>query len=684
MRSSARLVLLRGALPGAAVFAALFAADLALGGGFKVFGEEARGITEKVFGEYLWTTVAAQLRILGAFLFVGGLLGAAVLLCWRGLLGRWPGHPAFAAASLALLVHSLAVAAHVQLHPQLYAEGLCMRGPFLAALQKTITHGLPRWPFHAALLLGLALIVGAVLRFRRTVLVATLVATLVAALAAVLAFSLIRPGTNGGSPARPNILVVANDSMRPDRLGFNGYGRPTSPRVDAFSRQAVVFDEAYVPLARTFPSWATILTGRLPHEHGVRHMFPRPEHRLRGAVTLPRVLGQAGYRTAAVADYAGDVFPRMDAGFETVEAPDFNFPALIRQRSLNAHAQIMPYLENSIGLALFPDILEIAEMAHAGTTTDSLLARIDAGDGRPFFIVAFYSSSHFPYVAPYPYYRLFGDPTAEGPGLYMRYRKLRESALELRAGAKQMNALFDGTIRAFDDQFGRVLDHLARRGLDDRTVVVLLADHGEMLGEYDTTGHGDHLRGREAHKVPLLVRAPGLAAHRVPGLVRTQDLARTLTKLVGIEPPSAFGGADLGPLLRGERSTLQLVGLGETGIWFTSGGGEFFERERIPYPDLTVIAETRPDFHGEVCVRPDWDDLVVVAKHRAAWSETRKVIYAPAPAGIVRESMHVENGREVMDGAIDPALSRELDAFMAADGEVVGGYVLPRAPVAEP
>jgi len=497
-----------------------------------------------------------------------------------------------------------------------------------------------------------------------------------------------RPHASDGGARRPNVLILADDSLRPDHMGAHGYPRDTTPNLDAFAAQAVDFTDAYVPVARTFPSWATILTGRWPHEHGIRHMFPLPEHRLQGQPTLPRLFAAAGYRTAVVADYAGDIFSRLDAGFETVQAPRFNVDALIWQRCLQLQPSLLPYLQNPLGRALFPDLRGLVEYPRTERTMDELMDVIDDDDGRPFFVVAFFSSSHFPFAAPDPFYRQFTAPDYEGSSVYMRFRSPYESTQALAAESEHLQDLFDGTLRYFDHHAGRLFRHLAESGRADDTVVVVTADHGELLGEYGTIGHGDHLRGREAHRVPLLVRAPGLVPRRVEALVRSVDLAPTLANLAGVPATAGFSGVDLGPLLRGERDDLGLLAFGETGLWFTSEGEEFFFRQRLPYPLLTETAEVRFDGDKEICLRPSFQDLVTVAKHRAAWNRDRKVIYVPTEDGIVYEAWRrTETGEEVPDSAPpDPALQSALLDFLRADGRafVAGGYALPVQPVAAP
>src|SRR5439155_22017586 len=102
---------------------------------------------------------------------------------------------------------------------------------------------------------------------------------------------------------RPNVLILAADSLRPERVRG-----AIMPHWAALSDGATAFERAFVPMARTLSSWVSMLTGRYPLHHGVRSMFPRWQERSRPQDSLPARLAAAGYRTAGVSDFGGEVF----------------------------------------------------------------------------------------------------------------------------------------------------------------------------------------------------------------------------------------------------------------------------------------------------------------------------------------------------------------------------------------
>ena len=132
--------------------------------------------------------------------------------------------------------------------------------------------------------------------------------------------------------ARPNLLILASDGLRPDHLSGNGYGRGPRPREhsDRPMARARAFSDTVVQIPRTAPSWTTLLTSQWAGEHPVVHTLVGHEGaRVLSFITLASALAAQGYRTAVVSDYAGDHFSRFPFGFQRVSAPAFHFPDLV-------------------------------------------------------------------------------------------------------------------------------------------------------------------------------------------------------------------------------------------------------------------------------------------------------------------------------------------------------------------
>ena len=330
-----------------------------------------------------------------------------------------------------------------------------------------------------------------------------------------------------------------------------------------------------------------------------------------------------------------------------MQVPAFDAKTIVLQRSLTVHKNFLPYVTGAIGgsaaLAtgqrIFPELQSLAELSDPQLLATRALADLQAQRAQrpdaPFFMTVFFSTGHFPYAAPAPYYRRFADPGYRGP---FRYHKPPLLEGTTPADVTQVRALYDGAMAANDAGVQTLLAGLVRQGLAEDTIVVLLADHGENL--YDEPGrgmgHGDHLEGDHSLRVPLLIYDP---VHRftppaVAGLVRDIDLLPTLLALLGQEAAAPAGGLDgvsLLPLLRGEKASLGLSAFSETELWFTPAGPGFLAEQRLPYPDVTATTAIAAD--DDIAVAERYRDLVTVAKHRALRTERYKLIYRPTRDG---------------------------------------------------
>jgi arylsulfatase A-like enzyme len=270
-----------------------------------------------------------------------------------------------------------------------------------------------------------------------------------------------------------------------------------------------------------------------------------------------------------------------------VDVPEFDFRQLVRQRALEAQTPLLPMLHSRLGRVAFPVLREMNDAADPAMLARDAIRVMRRLEGRgPFFLVVFFSTAHFPYAAPSPYYARFTDPTYRGRYKYYKPVGLgREEPADARDQA-QVRALYDGAVTAIDSAAGQVLDAMKDDGIDGRTVVVVTADHGETLYDHGHgQGHGDHLFGDEGTHVPLVVLDPrGPSSRHVPQIVRDVDLAPTLYSLTNIAPPADLDGQSLAPALRGTMPASDMA-YAETGLWFT---------ESVPgLPDDTCACPTR-------------------------------------------------------------------------------------------
>ena len=692
-----------GSGPGAGALArALFFGLDFVGATLDFMGFSDEKATNMILHRYGAQIARDQLKILATYVVVGALfggLGALAGAWWDRVRHRVPSttRRVLRGATAALVGHAYLFARSVVHYPQLYSEAFYDRGGVRRAAMVWLTEhatarvldGLIVALVVVLLVMPLTTRVGRSLA-RRWLEIAARVRAMRWATATVLLLliGIVGLAAHHHVPAhpgrRPNILLLAVDSLRADRV-FAPNEQRRFPTLAALAERGVRFREAHVTVPRTFPSFVTLLTGRYPHHHGIRHMFPSAAQRAAIGPALPSVLHDAGYRTSVISDYAGEIFSRTPLGFDHVDVPYFDMKTIVALRGLQVHPNVLPYATSSLGRRLFPAVTAMPELSDPARLADRAIAEIDSARSQPLFLTVFFSAAHFPYASPDPYYRRYGSPEYAGPYRYQKPPLAPAPATD--DDRKQIRALYDGAVTATDAAIARIVSRLQRDGLADDTIVVLLADHGENL--YDLPergmGHGDHLRGSAADHVPWLWIDPHdhLAPHDVPGIVRDVDFAPTLARLVGVAPPPG-DGVDLAPLLRGERQSLDLDAYQETELWFVANGPGFSPDERLPYPTITGVTDLAPD--DDVYLRPEWQDTVIVAKHRAIRTDRWKLLYRPTRGG-VRWSLY--------DLAADPAertdvlarhtdvagtLRQKLQRWMLGDTRMTlrGDFLVPR------
>jgi arylsulfatase A-like enzyme/Flp pilus assembly protein TadD len=325
----------------------------------------------------------------------------------------------------------------------------------------------------------------------------------VAALAATLALALIAPACgrkDAGAPRPLNVLLITIDTLRPDHLGCYGDREARTPEIDHLAADGVVFENAVTVVPVTLPSHASIMTGAYPAFHGVHN---NGSYRLRdGATTFAGILHERGYRTAAVvAGYPLAARFGLAQGFDSYDD------------------RLPPERERQIGYREKPaaDVsragLEFLDRAAGGPSTAG-------SQGSPFLLWLHFFDPHEPYAPPEPYAASFAG------------------------------RLYDGEIAYVDAEVGRVLERVRRPDLAANTLVVLMSDHGEGLGEHGEWTHGVFLYDSTL-RVPLVMSLPGTlpAGRRIGALARSIDVLPTVFGELHVPVPATVQGESLLPLI---------------------------------------------------------------------------------------------------------------------------------------
>lgn len=357
----------------------------------------------------------------------------------------------------------------------------------------------------------------------------------------------------------PNVLLIVLDTVSAGHLSLHGYGRPTSTTLVELAARGIRFDAAVAGSSWTLPSHATMFTGRWPHELSVGWLTPLD----RTHPTLAEFLGARGYATAGF--IANTSYCARDSGlgrgFTVYE--DFIFPeltalkiAVLGNRLLKGVAPIVPFVDSRPSLARWQAPLQriwrsltVDRKGAAAVNRELLdwLARREQPD-RPFFAFLNYSDTHAPYELPPGRMHRFGvdRPDERQRELIALWAELDKASL-VRTDLPFVVDAYDDCVADLDEQLGRLVDELGRRGILDRTWLVIAADHGESFGEHaGVFCHGTSLYRTELH-VPLLIVPPGgAAAGRVVGEpVTLRDLPATIVDMLDLEADSPFPGASL-------------------------------------------------------------------------------------------------------------------------------------------
>ncbi len=313
----------------------------------------------------------------------------------------------------------------------------------------------------------------------------------------------------------PNVLLISLDTLRADRLGCYGYTRNTSPNLDRFAGESVLFETAIAPSPWTSPSHASAFTGITPlvHQAGVLSAG----YHLQGSfITLAERLRDQGYLTGA---FTEGVAMRGRLGFA---------------QGFERYAE-----------GLHPESHVTGRVEHTFGTAAEWLARFGH---LPFFLFVHTYEPHAPYDAPddiLAQYVDLDDPAET------RIPRLDNTPAE-RAHASNR---YDAGIAYTDREFGRFMARVRELALLDDTLVIIFSDHGQAFWEHGLGGHASGLHDPQLH-VPLIVRFPGGAygGTRVTRQVGLSDVFATTLDVLGFDVPAGMDAASLQPLARAPES----------------------------------------------------------------------------------------------------------------------------------
>lgn len=331
-----------------------------------------------------------------------------------------------------------------------------------------------------------------------------------------------------------NLIIISLTNTRKDHIGMYGYHRDTTPNIDSFFKDSLVFENVFSPTPWTLPNGISLFTSLFPYTHGVVN---RKELGLvsKNSKTLTEFLKESGYATAAFTG-GGDYY--RDYGF-------------------------------GVGFDTYYD-----EVAFSGVSNNVDLAIdwIEENSADKFFLFVQGFDTHCPFVSPAPYNVLYDNGSSdldtslcywnlekhktEKNGQYTVYKQGDKESVELilnEQDKQKLVAKYDGSVQYADKSLGKLFSTIENQGLDESTVIIFLSEHGDLLGE-----HGRFMRtdiqgtfSDDVLNVPLLIKHPRVKEEKkIDGMVNLVDIMPTALSFLNIPyERDTLQGRDIGALV---------------------------------------------------------------------------------------------------------------------------------------
>lgn len=435
----------------------------------------------------------------------------------------------------------------------------------------------------------------------------------------------------------PNIILIVMDTVRADHLSCYGYRRKTTPNIDKIAEQGVVFENAFSSATWSPPSHASIFTGKYPSYHKT---LGRNVYLARDNTTLASILETHGYSTIGITNCSlvglGTGFER---GFQTFVEPRAYARALPKE--LHKKASTLSML-----LELFiHDPKKLVKTLVFGpdqhnTLTNEIIKGIvktKQASKKPFFLFVNYFNCHAPYDPPRPFKERFCSGFTEPRLFIMEFaleRILGKSgerildrdldimklkyiagpsearfsymASELQISEKEWEVIqswYDGEIAYLDHCIHELINFVYNEGLDDSTVLIITADHGENFGQHGLAGHHFGLYDSVLH-VPLIMSCPSLIPKkkRLTEIVSTIDILPTVMSLCNLSVKDEIQGENLDPFEERKIHDFVCAECGESVTRWALSFGLRGSRVRSERPD-SISPKVRSMDIGSKCIR---------------------------------------------------------------------------------
>lgn len=381
-----------------------------------------------------------------------------------------------------------------------------------------------------------------------------------------------------------NVLFIVVDDLRP-QLGSYGNTVIQTPNLDAFAKTAVQFNNAYSQVAVCGPSRSSFLSGLRPNTLGIVKLGEHG-HPPKNTTVIPKVFKEAGYETVG----SGKIFH----GLHHIEKQSWTQPYFASDKDVYHSKEASDYIKSRVALANekglknkkyrqftkgpATDAGDVSDSGYAdGKNTNFTIEKIKSLKEAPFFIAIGFQKPHLPFNAPKKYWDLYDRDLLEFPnyrkkpknspayalanitnGELHAYSDIKKGESVANEKGKELIHGYNACVSYVDHQIGKILLSLKEEGLEENTIVVLFADHGWKLGEYNAWSK--HTNYEIDTRVPMMIRVPGVKNATTNSIVELVDVFPTLCELTGIKTPTNLEGVSLVPILNNSRATVKEVG----------------------------------------------------------------------------------------------------------------------------
>ncbi len=341
---------------------------------------------------------------------------------------------------------------------------------------------------------------------------------------------------------RPNIIFIVMDTVRRDHLSLYGYERETTPFLEEFAKEAVVYNNAITVAPWTLPSHASMFTGMYPRAHGAHATFQGTNDLSGKSFTLAEILSNSGYRCAGFSAnylYAGN-FSNMHQGFEyyydrknSLFINDTTLSLNLNKAFFNVFFlffKVSPY---------FTFTFRNPYMA-ARDLNEKALEWIDSlQDGESFFLFLNYMEAHDPYISSSELYGHFSGIDHNISSKMIREIRKEKGLSPLRKAnstftpkeEKHFVSLYDSAILHLDRQIKELTERLENKGLQENTIFIITSDHGEHFGEHDLLLHEDVYS--ETLDIPLAIKYPDSRSRKIKSITENREIYYILLEQTG-------------------------------------------------------------------------------------------------------------------------------------------------------